>query len=71
MRKHEEALNSLFLLDITADVKTFDDNEKLLQNYIALQRQKDLVILDCIALLTQSGSNTKAIVAEKLRGLVE
>ena len=70
MRKHEEALNSLFLLDITADVKTFDDNEKLLQNYIALQRQKDLVILDCISLLSVSGENTKAIVAEKLKGLI-
>jgi len=29
------------------------------------------VITSCIALLTQSGSNTKEIVMEKLRGLVE
>lgn len=29
------------------------------------------VITSCIALLTQSGSNTKELVMEKLRGLVE
>ena len=28
-------------------------------------------ILDCITLLTQSGSNTKAQVVEKLKGLIE
>lgn len=31
----------------------------------------EAVIKECIALLQESGKNTKAIVLEKLRGLVE
>lgn len=42
-----------------------------LNDYIKQQEQHTATILSCIALLTQSGSNTKEIVMEKLKGLIE
>ena len=52
---------------------SFEDLEKafeVLRSDIEKLSTINQVITDCITLLTQSGSNTKAQVVEKLKGLI-
>ena len=61
-------------LDIKLDNTYVIECKSGLKIYGFTQEHYELIratILDCIYLLGKSGENTKAIVAEKLRGIVE
>ena len=60
-------MESTYVKDLSSTKQLFEVLESALAELEALKR----TVKDCIALLTQSGSNTKEQVLGKLRGLVE